>query len=347
MGEPSLRFKSIAIVYFLIFLIGLFSGCIDQITVRETELVILGVSGESKEFTLAEIKDFQFISGTSEYQNSYGNWRDKGVYKGVPISSFAEEVGGIQKGDILIVTSEDDYTQIYTYENIYPTTEWEEIQGKMILAYEFNGTQYPTWNNGLRIVFIPSDGQYSNNDSKTTSSLESKVSSAGARWSKYVKELEFRRENEIVTFGYDSNNYTLSWSQVLRLSSINQSGSFSSKSGVSEPYYYTGVNLTHTLDLVIDITQDFTITVFAADGYNRVFSRDLFFGNATMYNSSGIEIGHGGPENVSLILAYYEGSQKLISDDGPFRVVFVGPNSPITSSKYWVKNVVYLKIIID
>ncbi|UCE14814.1 MAG: hypothetical protein JSV04_06435 [Candidatus Heimdallarchaeota archaeon] len=343
-----MRFKSITIVYFSIFLIGLFSGCLDQKTDQEIELTILGVWGETKELKLAEIMEFQSISGLSEFQNFFGNWRGKGVYTGVPISTFAEEVGGIQKGDILVVTSEDNYTQIYTYENIYPTTEWEEIQGRMILAYEFNGTQFPTWDDGLQIVFLPSDGQYSNEDSKATSSLESKGSPAGARWSKYIKKLEFRRENETVTFGYNSNNYTLSWSQVLRLPSINESGSFKTGvSDISDPDFYTGVNLTYTLDLLIDINQNFSITIVAADSYSRTFSRDLFFGNTTLYDSSGNELGFNDPENVNLILAYYEGGQKLISEDGPFRAVYVGPNSPITGSAYWVRSVVYIEIDID
>ena len=329
-------------------MIGLFSGCVEPESTEEFTLVVVGVSGESNEFTLTDIKEFTNISGTSEFQNAYGNWRDKGVYKGVSISVFAELAGGIQKGDILIVTSVDNYTQIFTYENIYPSTEWQEIQGTLILAYEFNGTQFPDWQDGLRIAFIPPDGRYSNDDSKNTSSLESKKAGS-QRWSRYVNKLEFRRESETVTFGFDSTNYTLSWSQVLELPAINESGSYMTGSEVpffSDPYYYTGVNLTYVMDLLIDVNQDFSVQVVASDGYLWTFSRDQFFGNTTIYDSSGNEIGNGGPENVSLILAYYEGNQKLESDFGPFRAVYVGPNSPITGSKYWVRSVVYIKILV-
>lgn len=333
-------------ICFLIILIALFSGCTEPEKSQETELVVLGVTGEPREFTLADIKELTSISGTSEYQNSYGNWRDKGVYRGVPVSVFAEEIGGIQKGDILIVTSEDNYTQIFTYENIFPSTEWQEIQGTMILAYEFNGTQFPDWEDGLRIVFVPPDDQYSNEDSQSTSSLKSKISGS-QRWSKWVKKFEFRRESETVTFGYDSSNYTLSWSQILKLPAINESGRYLTGYGAfSDPFYYTGVNLTYVLDLFIDINQAFTVEIVASDGYMRAFTRDQFLGNITLYDSSGGEIGHGGPENVSLILAYYEGNQQLESGLGPFRAAFVGPNSPITGSKYWVSSVVFIKIIV-
>jgi hypothetical protein len=326
-------------------LIGLFSGCTVQEPTQETELVIMGVTGESKEFTLSEIKNLTSISGTSEYQNSFGNWRDKGTYKGIPISIFAAEVGGIQNGDILIVTSRDNYTQIFPYENIYPSSEWEAIQGTMILAYEFNDTGFPEWDDGLRIAFIPSDGQYSNEDSSTTSSLESKGVSGSRKWSKYVTKLEFRRESETITFGHDSTNYSLSWSQVLSLPSINESGRYITKEDyVSDPLYYTGVNLTYILDLLIDINQEFSIEIIASDAYSKLFLKDQFFGYTTIYDINGNETGFGGPESLSLILAYYQGNQQLEPDSGPFRSVYVGSDSPITGSKYWIRSVVYIKI---
>ena len=323
------------------------SGCTEPEPSQDVVLIVMGVLGESKEYTLADLKGFTSSSGTSAYQNSLGYWKDAGVYKGVPISVLAEEVGGIQKGDIMIATSTDNYTQVFPYENIYPSTAWKTIQGEMILAYELNGTEVPDWKDGLRIAFLPADGQYSNEDSDQTSSLEAK-GAAGPKWSKLVEKLEFRRETEKVTFGFDSTNYTLSWSQILKLRSINQSGQYITRENeVSDLIYYKGVNLTNVLGLLIDLEENFTVDIVASDGYSRSFSRDQFLGNTTLYDSTGNEIGHGGPENVSLILAYYEGDEKLAADSGPFRSVYVGSNSPITSSKYWIKSVVYIKIVVD
>ncbi|MFX1517660.1 MAG: hypothetical protein ACFFC6_15255 [Promethearchaeota archaeon] len=342
-----MRFKSIFMISFLILLIGMLSGCTEPEPSQDVVLVVMGVSGEIKEYTLAELKEFTSSSGTSEYQNSYGNWKDKGVYKGVLVSKLAEEVGGIQQGDIMIATSEDNYTQVYPYENIYPSTAWKAIQGEMILAYELNETEVPDWEDGLRIAFLPTDEQFSNEDSDQTSSLEAK-GAASRKWSKWVTKVEFRRETENVTFGFDSTNYTLSWSQVLKLRSINQSGCYITRENeVSDLIYYKGVNLTSVLDLMIDLGNNFTVEIVASDGYSRTFTRDQFFGNTTLYDSAGNEIGHGGPENVTLILAYYEGDEKLASDSGPFRSVYVGSNSPITSSKYRIRSVVYIKIVVE
>ncbi len=339
-----MRFKSVFIIYISIFLIGIFSGCIDS--TEDVELIVLGVLGESKEFTLSDLKELSPISGTSEYQNSYGNWGGKGAYKGVPIAKFAESIGGIQQGDILIVTSEDNYSQIFTYDNIYPSTEWETIQGKMILAYEYNGTQIPTWEDGLRIAFLPTDEKYSNEDSYATSSIESK-GAGGPKWVKYVKKLEFKRETEKVMFGDGTSNYTLSWSQILKLPPVNQSGrSITSLNEVSDLHYYTGINLTYVLDVLIDLNQDFSVDIVASDGYKRTFSKDQFFGNLTLYDELGTSIGHGGPENLSLILAYYEEDQKIGFESGPFRVALVGSNTPITGSKYWIRLVDYIEVVV-
>jgi len=345
-GEPSLRFKSIILVCFLILLIGMLSGCTEPEPSQEVVLVVMGVSGESKEFTLADLKSFTSRTGTSVFQNSLGNWRDAGVYKGVPISVLVEEVGGIQEGDIMIATSDDNYTQVFPYGNIYPSEEWKALQGEMILAYEFNGTEVPDWEDGLRIAFLPADEQFSNEDSDLTSSLEAK-GAASRKWSKLVEKIEFRSESVKVTFGFGSTNYTMTWSQVLKLPSINESGRYKTTVEVSDPAFYTGVNLTYVLDLMIDLEENFTVNVAASDGYSQSFSRDQFFGNTTLYDSSGNEIGYGGPENVSLILAYYEGDENLASDSGSFRAVYVGSDSPITRSKYWVSDVVFIKIDVD
>lgn len=339
-----MRFKSVTIICFSIILIGLFSGCTEPGKSQETELVVLGVTGESKEFTLAEIKEYTSISGMSEYQNSYGNWRGKGVYKGVPISVFADEVGGIQPGDILIVTSEDNYTKVFSYENIYPSTEWVGIQGTMILAYEFNETQIPKWEDGLQIAFLPLDEQYSTEDQQQTASLESSQAAASTRWVKWVNKLKFKREESITIVGED--NYTLSTSQLHRLPSVTGSGKFLKSIGtIAGPFTYTGVNISAVLELVINISSEFSIDVIASDGYKFTYTKSQIFGDVPLYNDDGVQIGHGGPDNLTLALVYEEDGLPLTEDKGgPFRMVYLGSNDPITDGHFWTKYVVTIII---
>ncbi len=320
-------------------LIILFSGCTEPEISPETELVVLGVTEESREFTLTDIKEFTSISGTSEYQNSLGNWRGKGLYKGVLISVFAEEVGGIQPGDILIITSNDNYTQVYSYENIYPSTEREGIQGSMILAYEVNGTSIPKWKDGLQIAFLPSDERYSNEDQQQTASLDYSQAAASTRWVKSVEKLEFKREKSVTIVG--EVNYTLTTTQLHRLPSITGSGKFLKSTGtVVGPFTYTGVNFSAVLELIINISTNFSIDVVASDGYKFTYTKDQIFGDVPLYNDEGVQIGHGGSNNLTLALVYEEDGSLLTEDDGgPFRMVYLGSNDPITDGHFWTKYV--------
>ena len=91
--------------------------------------------------------------------------------------------------DILVVRSFDGYVQNFTYSNIYPNTSWSEVQGDMILAYEYNGTRVLDWTDGMRIVMLAPDGAYSNQDALQTTEFGNVVS-AGSRWVRFVSILE-------------------------------------------------------------------------------------------------------------------------------------------------------------
>ncbi|MFW9906499.1 MAG: hypothetical protein ACFFFH_19460 [Candidatus Thorarchaeota archaeon] len=333
-----MRFKSVTLI-FLFILIVMLSGCTKPESSQETELVVLGVSGESREYTEEDLLELTNISGTSEYQNSLGNWREKGVYKGVPISIFAEEVGGIQPGDILIVTSSDNYSQVFSYNNIYPSTEWEEIQGPMILSYEMNGKRFSKWEDGLRIAFLPTDEQYSNEDQQLTSSLESSQEAASTRWVKWVKSLEFKREESITIIG--ENNHTLTSSQLRKLPSVIGSGRYLKSTGtIVGPFTYTGANISAVLELIIDISTNFSIDVISSDNYKFTYTKSQILGDVPLYNEEGVPIGHGGSGNLTLALAYEEGGAPLTKDiGGPFRMVYIGSNDPLTDGHFWSKYV--------
>ncbi|MFX1334355.1 MAG: hypothetical protein ACFFAM_07920 [Promethearchaeota archaeon] len=343
-----MKLKKSSFIILSLMAIVLFSGCIDTSPEEEeTILTVIGVSGETKTFNMTSLLSLPSIRGKSEYQNTLGNWRDKGTYQGVLISILADEVGGIQTGDLLIVSTRDNYTpQIFTYDNIIPpTTKWNNTQGSMILAYKFNDILYPNWEDGPRIAFLPLDEGYSNNDKGNTSSLEALRGSAGTRWSKYVNKLEFRRESERVTIEADMKNYTFSWTQVLNFPSITSAGGFITKTGmITGPFDYTGVNLSYVFNTLIDTSFNFSIEIVASDGYRRTFIKEEVFGSVPVYNSAGEFIGHGGRNNLSLILAYKNDSSPLIEGSGPFMIAFVSPDSFLTDSWRWIRDVVFIRI---
>jgi predicted phosphodiesterase len=148
------------------------------------------VRGASEDVTLSlnDLLQMVPIQGFSSFQNQYDNWRGQGVYEGIAISALIELIGGMTVNDTLIVQSFDGYFQEYSYSNVYPNSSWANIQGPMILAYEYNGTQVLDWADGMRLVMVPPDGAYSNEDAILTSSTS--AVSAGSRWVRFVSILE-------------------------------------------------------------------------------------------------------------------------------------------------------------
>jgi energy-coupling factor transporter ATP-binding protein EcfA2/predicted phosphodiesterase len=122
------------------------------------DTVVVRGSNEDVTLSLNDLLQIVPIQGFSSFQNQYENWHSQGVYKGVAISTLIEMIGGMAANDTLIVRSFDGYYQEFSYSNVYPNSSWLEIQGPMILAYEYNDTQVLDWTDGMRLVMIPPDG---------------------------------------------------------------------------------------------------------------------------------------------------------------------------------------------
>lgn len=143
--------------------------------------------------SLDDLKQLPYVEAFSSFQNQFGNWDGQGVYRGVKISDLLSLVGDMEMTNTLLVTAYDGYSQYYSYQNVYPNETWRELQGDMILAYEYNGTEVPDWDTGFRIAMLAPDGAFSNQDCIATSSLGMGCEiyySGGARWIRYVARIE-------------------------------------------------------------------------------------------------------------------------------------------------------------
>ncbi len=142
--------------------------------------------------------EFPILQGNSSFQNQYGNWREYGTYIGVSVAILANKVGGMLPSQILEVESWDGLKENYSFPVIYPNDTFKTIQGELVLAFSYNNTLVPNWSDGYRIIFLPSDGKYSNTDCLTTSppgeGCRISGRSAGSRWVKYVKYLRITGE---------------------------------------------------------------------------------------------------------------------------------------------------------
>lgn len=160
---------------------------------RPEELVVSGPSGDCI-YTLEELDRIANLEKELSFQNRFGNYAGEGLYRGVPVSTLIEQTGGMKPGDILMVYALDGYSQAFAYENVYPESAgWEERQGIMALAVEFNGQMVPEWQDGYRIAFFTEDGVYDNEDCALTSAEGQGwhlYESAGGRWVKTVVRME-------------------------------------------------------------------------------------------------------------------------------------------------------------
>ena len=138
----------------------------------EPILVIEDPSGRTRVLSLADLRRLPALERPGRYQNQFGNWRDEGVYAGVPLRSLL----GVDTGyETLIVVATDGYRLEIARDRI------EDPKYPMVLAYAFDGAEVPAWEEGPRIAVLPEDGAVSNEDYG--------VVSAGSFWVRNVARL--------------------------------------------------------------------------------------------------------------------------------------------------------------
>ena len=159
----------------------------------ERDTVVVRGLLEDVTLNLGDLLELNVVQGTSSFQNQLLNWGGNGVYRGVRVSDLIELVGGLNTDNTIRVISFDGYAQEFCQGNLYPNASWFDLQGDMILAFEFNSTSVPQWADGMRIAMLPADGAYSNEDCLLTSAPGMGCDiylSAGARWVRYVSIIE-------------------------------------------------------------------------------------------------------------------------------------------------------------
>jgi len=155
----------------------------------------IAVRGPDADVTLSltDLIEMDPVEGWSSFQNQFDNWGGYGLYRGVGIADLVELVGGMGISDIIRITAFDGYSQDFSYDNVYPNASWYEIQGDIVLAFGLNGTNVLDWTDGMRLVMLPADEAYSNDDCLETSSPGMGYHvypSAGARWVRFVSFIE-------------------------------------------------------------------------------------------------------------------------------------------------------------
>ncbi len=200
-AAPSNATKMIAIAIVVVVLVAIplsylyIEGQKNKTGTTETYFVTVTNGSMKANLTLASLKGMTAVQDDSSYQNRFGNWRGQGTYKGVTLRDIADIVGGMVPGDVMTVKASDGYSQNLSYYQVYPDAETLSVQGKVILAYEFNSSTIPNWVDGPMIAVLAPDAAFSNKDMNATAAKDlefSATTSAGSIWVRNVKTIEIK-----------------------------------------------------------------------------------------------------------------------------------------------------------
>ncbi|MBU1158023.1 MAG: hypothetical protein KKE24_01630 [Candidatus Thermoplasmatota archaeon] len=345
--------KLIALAVIVVLLVAVPMGyMLTQNTDDEPEdeetLVTLEGKTATDELTAPELAGMDYLEEESSYQNSFGNWKGFGTYRGVELRDLADLVGGMESGDIMTVTAADGYGQNLSYDQVYAEGECLEIQGQIILAYMFNGTDIPEWESGPMIAVLSPDGAFSNDDLNETVSDEpefSSTTSAGSLWVKNVASIKITTMAEgatVLTITKDQTSIDLTMEELNDMTATTAPGGFKKTTGTIEgPSEFTGIPLTDFVDLLYAGT-DYSLEVVATDGYTMAYSSgQVEDGTFAYYDpEDGSLLGEG---DFTMIVAYAQDGLPL--EDMDLRIAIVDESGPITDGHFWAKYVRSLTIL--
>ena len=316
-----------------------------QPTDQGPSIQVIGKTNNTLNVTLAEMQGMTVIAREGSFQNSYGNIRSQGFYKGVKLADLVELVGGMGQDDVIIVNASDGYSQTFSYHNVFPSESIFAIQGDFVLAFECNDTVVPEYEEGYRIMFLPEDGYFSNDDANATIDPEYFGGAAGPKCvsnvaSIQVKELQVEEIALTLINGDNTVQFTLS--EIKSMNSVSGLGGYKKSTGtIVGPHNYTGVHLENLLKSTGNLPPEYTIEIIAGDGYKTYLNRTEVEGTLPGYDKT---TGDGvGVINSTVILAYYEGGEPL-PEGGPLRIVTLH-ESYLTDGHYWSKDVVKIQLI--
>ena len=321
---------------------------LNQPTATGPSITLVAFNGTQRNVTLSEMRGMETIQGYGSFQNSYGNVRGQGNYTGVRIADLIQLIGGMDNEQVINVVAVDDYQQYFTYDNLYPNESQYDIQGDFILAYSFNGTTIPDFEDGPRLMFLPPDGYYSNEDGALTIDPQFYTGSVGPKLVSNVAmiiiaERPAPSESDIlsVTVGGVTEGYTLS--EIKDFGVINGTGGTKNRYGTLKgPYNFTGVAV---LDLLAEtgvLPANYNITCLSSDAYEVVYNKTTAQGAVVGYDPD-----TGGPVGIitsTMVLAYLQDGAP-IGDGGPLRIVFLNDDGYFTDSYLWGKMVVNLTVV--
>ncbi len=312
----------------------------DGDTNTELSIKVIGLS-TSKEFNLSEMQGETTILRSGSFQNSYGNIRGAGEYKGVLVSALIDAVGGMGVNDTLTVKAVDGYSQTFSYSKVYPNATIYGFQGDMVIAYQYNESVVPDYEDGFRLVFLPEDGYYSNADANA--STDPNPVAAGPQCVSNVATIIVNSGANLLSVNFEDTTLYYSLAELIAFDSETGEGGLRKTTGtLVGPDTYTGVPVAALLSQLGELPANYSLTVKASDGWTTELTKRMVDGIANGYSQTGDPLGD---IPCTMILAYEINSERLPSDDGPLRIGFLNADGNLTDGPFWAKKVVNITVV--
>jgi DMSO/TMAO reductase YedYZ molybdopterin-dependent catalytic subunit len=262
----------------------------------ETVLVTVTGKQSTEEYKLSDLKAMQYLEQLSSYQNRFGNWKGDGTYRGVQLSALADATGGMVPGNIMTIEASDGYMQNLSYYQVYPDAAYQAIQGKIVLAYMFNGSDVSDWADGPMIAVLSPDNAFSNDDFNQTADRDPEFAastSAGSLWVKNVKNISI--VSMYTEWTIDLTDLQNDTSVLTRTQFVSIDYWYGASYVDSKTRNWTGVPVSKVLGIIDDsdpatfnqtlVDTKYRVTVTATDGYNKtMIAKDLVEGGAIIAN---------------------------------------------------------------
>jgi hypothetical protein len=156
----------------------------------------------------------------------------------------------------------------------------------------------------------------------------------------------------ILTVLYNGSEWNYTLSELVSLDNYTGTGQYIKTKllpdvVLGDLYEYTGVRIKTLLENIPSAPETYTITVMTSDNYTMEYTFNETSGDVDVYNSTGTVQPN---QTAVMIIAYKENGTYYteidpdFSDIGPFRIAYVGDDSPITPSGLWTKMVTSIEI---
>ncbi|NWF96560.1 MAG: hypothetical protein HXY34_10515 [Candidatus Thorarchaeota archaeon] len=310
---------------------------------------LTGHDMSTRKVTLTQMKGMPTVHMNGSFQNSFGNIRGAGEYRGVRVSALVELAGGMEANDTVQVISSDGYNRTFGYRNVYPNSTEYGIQGHMVLAFEYNGSEVPDYEDGFRLMFLTDDGVFSNADAAQVYP-DLGTGSAGSLCVSKVATIRVlphvTPQPAALTVHSVSHTREYSIDELMALPAVTGQAGYV-KTGVSPPTVvpakqYKGVGLYGLLISIEALPSSYSVEITSRDGYKTYLNKTQLEGTLQAYNTT--DGSYIGTESFTLILAYEEDGVPL-STGGPIRLVLIPGGEYFGEGRYWARDVVSVTVL--